>query len=69
VASVVIGTCASWSVSGVSPFSDVVPQPAIVSSVPAVHRLPSLLPATFVGALVDGLASCSSVMSWPEVAR
>ena len=65
----VIGTCASWSVSGVSPPSEVVPQPAIVSIVPAVHRLPSAAPATFVGALVEGLASASSVMSCPEVAR
>ena len=64
-----IGTCASWSVSGVSPPSDVVPQPAIVSIVPGAHRLPSAAPATLVGALVELLASSSSVMSWPEVAR
>jgi hypothetical protein len=65
----VIGTWASWSVSGVSPPSDVVPQPAIVSIVPAAHRLPSLAPATLVGALVELLASASSVMSCPALAR
>ena len=48
---------------------EVVPQPTIVSIVPAAHRLPSLVPATLVGALVELRASCSSVMSWPEVAR
>ena len=45
----VIGTCASCSRSGVSPPSDVVPQPTIASSVPGVHS--ASLFATCVGAL------------------
>src|SRR3954452_22365149 len=47
-ASVVIGTCASCSVSGVSPPSEVVPQPVIVSKVPGAQIDASS--ATCVGA-------------------
>ena len=59
----VIGTCACCSVSGVSPPSDVVPKPTIVSSVDGAHSDAPPLPTTFAGALVDGVASLSSVMS------
>jgi len=50
-------------VLGVSPFSWVVPQPAIVSSVPGDQRAPSLEPETFVGVFVEFFDSVSSVMS------
>ena len=59
----VTGTCASCSVSGVSPPSDVVPKPTIVSSVLGAHSEAPPAPATFAGVLVDGVASLSSVMS------
>ena len=68
-ASVVIGTRAFCSVSGVLPPSLVVPQPTICSLTPGDQSAPSLEPATFVGACVAGCASCRSVMSLPEVAR
>ena len=57
----VTGTCACWSRSGVSPPSVVVPQPAIVSSVPGAHSAVSF--ATAVGALAAGRESSSSVTS------
>ena len=59
-----IGTFAFWSVSGVSPPSEVVPQPTIVSSVPGAHRL-ALARARrpCVGVLVELRDSLSSVMS------
>jgi hypothetical protein len=60
---VVTGTCAFCSVSGVSPPSEVVPKPAIVSSVVGAHSAPALSPATCVGVFVELRDSCSSVMS------
>ncbi len=59
----VIGTCASWSVSATSPPSDVVPKPTIVSIVPGAHRPVPAAPTTRAGALVDALESSSSAMS------
>ena len=58
-----IGTCASWRVSGVSPPSEVAPQPTIVSIVPAAQIAVSPAPATLVGVLVEARASSSSEMS------
>ena len=61
-ASVVIGTCASWSVSGVLPPSSVAPQPTIFSSVPALQSEASLAPD--LRRRVDRVRdSLSSVMS------
>ena len=59
----VIGTFAFCSVSGVSPPSDVVPKPTIVSSVPGAHSAAPPAPTTCVGALVELRDSFSSVMS------
>ena len=58
-----IGTFAFWSVSGVSPPSDVVPKPTICSSVLGAHRLAPPAPTTWVGVLVELRDSFSSVMS------
>ena len=63
MASVVTGTCASCSVSGVSPPSEVAPQPTIVSVVPAAQLAVSPAPAILVGVFVDALLRCSSVTS------
>jgi hypothetical protein len=60
---VVTGTWASCSVSGVSPPSEVAPQPTIVSIVPGAQAAASPAPATCVGAFEEALARRSSVMS------
>jgi hypothetical protein len=62
-ASVVIGTRASWSVSGASPPSSVAPQPTIVSRSPGSQAERSPAPATLTGALVEAGWSWSSEMS------
>ena len=59
----VIGTCASCSVSAVSPPSEVVPKPTIVSSVPGAHSPAPPAPTTRAGVLVEALDSSSSAMS------
>ena len=57
------GTCAFWSVSGVSPPSSVVPKPAIVSSVVGAHSASSAAPETFVGVFVELRVSLMIEMS------
>ena len=58
-----IGTCASCRVSAVSPPSEVVPKPTIVSIVAGAHSEAPPAPTTRAGVLVDGVESSSSAMS------
>src|SRR5215211_5136535 len=64
-----IGTWASWRMSGRSPPSSVAPQPTIVSIVAADQMLRSAAPATLTGPWLDGLVSLRIETSEPLVSR